>query len=172
MPQKHLANFITCLRIVCALVLLWQQIFSKWFYVFYLIGGASDVLDGLVARKLKTETKLGSTLDTIADIIFDAAVLIKLIVSGYIPRALIIFTICLAVLKCANIALGFFLHKHFVSVHSPMNKLCGILLFFIPLLITNFPHQLVSTFMATTCALATFAAIQESVYVCKGEELS
>lgn len=172
MPQKHLANFITCLRIVCALVLLWQQIFSKWFYVFYLIGGASDALDGLVARKLKQETKLGSTLDTIADIIFDAAVLIKLIVSGYIPLALIIFTICLAVLKCANIALGFFLHKHFVSVHSPMNKLCGILLFFVPLLITNFPHQLVSTFMATTCALATFAAIQESVYVCKGEELS
>lgn len=169
MLQKYLANLITCLRIVCAFILLWLQIFSKCFFVFYLIGGASDALDGLLARKLKQETKLGSTLDTIADIIFDAAVLIKLIVSGYIPRTLIIFTICLAALKCFNIALGFLLHKHFISVHSPMNKLCGILLFFVPLLIANFPYQPVSAFMATTCALATFAAIQESVYVCNGK---
>lgn len=165
MLQKHLANLITCLRVVCALILFWLQLFSKWFYVFYLVGGTSDMLDGLIARKLKQETKLGNTLDTIADIIFDASVLTKLIVSGYIPRWLIIFTICIATLKCANIALGLFLHKHFVSVHSTINKLCGILLFFIPLLIANFSHQIVSVFFAITCTLVTFAAIQESIYI-------
>lgn len=165
MLQKHLANLITCLRVVCALILFWLQLFSKWFYVFYLTGGASDVLDGLIARKLKQETKLGSMLDTLADIVFYASVLTKLIVSGYIPHWLIIFTICIATLKCANIMLGFFLHKHFVAVHSTMNKLCGILLFFIPLLIAIFSRQIVSVFIAITCTLATFAAIQESVYI-------
>ncbi len=59
---KHIANIITGIRIVCAIALLFCPTFSSWFYIPYILGGISDVFDGIVARHFGKETKFGARL--------------------------------------------------------------------------------------------------------------
>ena len=166
-----MANIITSLRIVCALTLGLCPTFSKWFYILYIIAGISDVLDGICARYFGKETKLGAQLDTIADIIFTAVVLFKVINAVTVPIWLIIWTIVIAVIKAINIIYGFIKYKKFVSEHTIPNKACGIFLFMIPLCIGFFPWQPVEALILITCAMATFAAVQEGYYIRKGKEI-
>lgn len=166
------ANVITCVRIVCALVLVFCPTFSAWFNVFYIIGGVSDVLDGIAARRLGEETRLGAQLDTIADIIFSAVVILKVVRKIYIPMWLIIWIACIAVVKCVNIISGFIIYKRLVSEHTVMNKICGILLFAVPLCIGQLPQQAAAVLIILTCCAATFAAVQEGYYIRTGKEIS
>ena len=165
-----MANAITSVRIVCALVLIACPTFSKWFYLFYLIGGVSDVLDGFAARRLGKETEFGARLDTIADIAFTAVVLVKVVRAVSVPAWLLIWIICIAVIKCINMISGFAIRKRFVSEHTMMNRLCGVLLFVIPFCIGRFPRQSVAVLMILTCAAATAAAVQEGYYIRSGKE--
>lgn len=167
-----MANTITSVRIVCALALSFCPTFSKWFYTIYIIGGVSDVLDGFAARLLKNESEFGATLDTIADIVFTAVVVIKVFRIIYIPLWLIIWTACIAVIKCISIICGFIKNKRFISEHTVMNKICGVLLFSIPLCIGRFSWQTISVLIILTCSSATFAAVQEGYYICTGKEVS
>ena len=80
-----MANTITLFRIATGIVLLLCQVFSPAFYVFYIAAGLSDMLDGFVARKTDTVSKLGARLDTIADFVFVAVCLIKLLPILHIP---------------------------------------------------------------------------------------
>ena len=166
-----MANLITGIRIVCALALLFCPTFSGWFYALYVLGGVSDVLDGFAARHLGTETKRGAQLDTIADIIFTGVVLIKVLQAVRIPAWLLIWTVCIAAIRCISIISGFVIHKRFVSEHTVLNKLCGGLLFAIPLGIGWLPRQPVEVLVILTCVLATIAAVQEGYYIRAGKEI-
>ena len=46
-----MANILTGIRILCGLLILCFPAFSEWYYCFYLLGGFSDAIDGIVARK-------------------------------------------------------------------------------------------------------------------------
>lgn len=166
-----MANFITCIRIVCAPVLIFCPTFSAWFYVFYFLGGISDVLDGIAARHFGKETKLGARLDTVADIVFFVTVIIKTVRAIYIPLWLIIWMICIAVIKCIGIISGFVIHKRFIAEHTLMNKISGVLLFAIPVCAGILPPRPVEAIIILTCAAATFAAIQEGHFIRTGKEI-
>ena len=73
-----MANLLTGSRILCALALLACPAFSKGFYLLYILGGITDVFDGMAARRLNAETELGARLDTAADTVFALVVLCKL----------------------------------------------------------------------------------------------
>ena len=63
-----MADILTFLRIICALLILIFPAFSKWYYLFYLFGGITDAVDGVVARRLGNATAWGAKFDTVADI--------------------------------------------------------------------------------------------------------
>lgn len=167
-----MANGITSIRIICALGLIFCPTFSAWFYALYIIGGISDVLDGFVARVLAKETKLGAKLDSVADILFVVIATIKTVHSIYITVWIIVWIILIAVIKFVNILSGFIIYKRFVFEHTVINKICGVLLFGIPLCIGKFPLQLVEVLIILVCVIATFAAILEGYYICTGKEIS
>lgn len=50
-------------------------------------------LDGIAARQFGKETQLGAQLDTIADIVFTAVVIIKMVQTVYIPVWLLIWVV-------------------------------------------------------------------------------
>ena len=65
-----MANVITLMRIGLAISLLFIRKYSPLFLILYSICGFTDILDGYIARKTRTESKFGAKLDTIADLLF------------------------------------------------------------------------------------------------------
>ena len=94
-----MANTITIFRIAASIVLLFCPVFSPAFYVFYIAAGLSDMIDGFVARKTDTVSKLGARLDTIADFMFVVVCLIKLFPVLSIPVWLYIWIGIIALIK-------------------------------------------------------------------------
>ena len=65
-----IADWITGSRIVFSLFMLSTPVHSLWFFIFYLLSGVTDIIDGPVARKMGTCSEFGARLDTVADILF------------------------------------------------------------------------------------------------------
>ena len=128
-----MANIITSIRILLSAVLLFFPVFSPAFYAVYLTSGFTDLIDGAVARKTNTVSEFGSRLDTIADIVFVAVCLIKLLPVLNTPIWLYIWIAVIAFIRVTNIAAGYIRQKMFMAVHSIINKMTGGLLFIFPL---------------------------------------
>ena len=157
-----MANIITGIRIVLSVVLMFCQALSPTFYALYIAAGISDMIDGAVARKTGAVSELGSRLDTIADIVFVAVCLIKLLPVLHVPLWLYIWIAVIAFIKVANIAVGFVGQKELISVHSMMNKLTGGMLFVLPLTLAFIDPRYSG---AVVCIVATAAAIQEGYLI-------
>lgn len=87
MNLRHIPNFITALRLVLVIpvvVLLIQRRFTEALLVFA-VAGASDVLDGFLARRYGWFTRLGGWLDPVADKIMLVSTYVTLVWLGLIP---------------------------------------------------------------------------------------
>lgn len=164
-----MANLITCIRIICSIVLLFCPVFSPAFYILYLAAGVSDMADGPVARKMGRVSEFGSKFDTAADFVLVAVCLIKLIPAVHVPIPLIIWIIVIAVIKAINLISGYVMRKEFVVFHTVMNKVTGILLFMLPMTLTFIDLKIIGTIVSMA---ATFAAIQEGHLIRTVEEKS
>lgn len=153
------ANFITSARILCSLALLFCTPLSLPFYVLYTTAGSSDIFDGLIARKTNTATKFGAKLDTLADIVFTAVVLIKLLPILELPVWIIVWVGVIALIKLVSIVIGFVRHHTLTAVHSVINKITGALVFILPFTI---PIINIRYTAGLVCVVATVAAIMES----------
>ena len=163
-----MANIITGIRIVLSSFLLFCPAFSPAFFMLYIAAGVSDMIDGAVARKTGTVSEFGSRLDTVADIIFAAVCLIKLIPVLDVPIWVYIWIAVITSIKAANIAAVYIRQKEFISVHSMINKVTGGLLFVFPLTLTFIDLRYSA---AVVCTVATAAAIQEGFTVIKKMKL-
>ena len=159
---KHIANILTGCRILGSILLLFFPAFSLVFYIVYLLCGFCDMIDGTVARKTNSTSHFGSQLDTIADLVFVVAAMIKLLPAIHLPGWLWFWIGVIAVIKISNIIWGFVSKKRFIALHTIMNKATGLLLFLWPLIISFAELQCTAI---VVCSVATFSAIQEGVYV-------
>ena len=157
-----MANIITIIRILCSTAILFSPVFSVAFYALYIIAGLTDIADGLVARRTNTVSEFGAKLDTVADVVFDAVCLVKLLPVMDIPVWLYVWIGIIAFIKVINIVSGFVVQKQFVAVHSVMNKVAGLLLFALPLTLSFVDLKYSAT---VVCAVATFAAVQEGHFI-------
>ena len=162
-----MANAITFFRIAASIVLLFCPVSSPAFYAFYIAAGLSDMLDGFAARKTKTVSEFGASLDTIADFVFVVVCLIKLLPVLCIPAWLYAWIGIIALVKVVNIISAFVVQKRFVPVHSVMNKVTGALLFLLPLTIPAVPLKCSAVI---ACTAATLAAMQEGHFIRTGRE--
>ena len=154
-----LANGITLFRILCSLALLFCMPLSLPFYVLYAVAGLSDIFDGRIARKMNTVTKFGAKLDTFADIVFAAVVLIKLLPILKLPLWMIVWVGVIALIKLVNIVIGFVRHHTLTAIHSVINKVAGVLVFILPFTIQIIDIRYTAVLV---CIVATVAAIMES----------
>ncbi len=161
-----MANVITGLRILVSAVLVFCPVFSQIFYVLYLIAGLSDMVDGIIARKTNSVSEFGSRFDGVADFVFVAVCLIKILPVIDIPIWLYVWTVVIALIKIINIISGVVKQKRYVAVHTTMNKVTGVLLFMLPLTLTVVP--LIYTGIPI-CSVATFAAVQEGHFIRTGK---
>jgi len=85
----------------------------------------------------------------------------------HIPGWLWIWGGVIVAIKISNIILGYVTEKQFVSLHTVMNKITGLLLFLLPFTVSlvELKHTAI-----VVCFLATLSAIQEGYYIRKGRE--
>ena len=159
---KYIANMLTCFRIFGSILILFFSAFSLEFYITYILCGFSDMIDGTIARKTNSSSKFGSQLDTIADFIFVVVSMFKLLPAIHIPGWLWIWVGVIAVIKISNIIWGYISNKQFISLHTIMNKVTGLLLFLLPLTI---PFLELNYLAIAVCSIATLSAIQEGFYI-------
>ena len=157
-----MANIITIVRILCSIAILFCSVFSVAFYSLYIAAGLTDMADGWVARKTNTVSEFGSKLDTIADLIFVVVCLFKLIPVLDVLVWLYVWIGVIALIKVINIVSGYIVQKHFMAVHSVMNKVTGALLFALPLTLSFIDLRYSAT---VVCIAATFSAVQEGHFI-------
>ena len=160
-----MANAITGVRIVLSVALLFCPALSPAFSVLYLTAGITDMIDGAVARRTGTVSAFGAKLDTVADVVFVAVCLLKLLPVLRVPVWLCIWIAVIAVIKLANIAAGYIRQKAFITVHSVINKVTGGLLFVFPLTLSRIDLKYSA---AVVCAVATVAAVYEGYLIQAG----
>jgi CDP-diacylglycerol--glycerol-3-phosphate 3-phosphatidyltransferase len=165
---KYIANTLTSFRILGSFLLLFFPVFSLAFYITYILCGCSDMIDGTIARKTNSTSKFGSQLDTTADLVFVVVSMIRLLPVIHLPQWLWIWVGMIVVIKISNITWGYVSKKQFISLHTIMNKVTGLLLFLLPLTISFVELKYAAI---VVCSVATFSAIQEGVYVITDSEL-
>ncbi|MGN1014392.1 MAG: CDP-alcohol phosphatidyltransferase family protein [Butyricicoccus sp.] len=160
--MKYFANIITIARLIAAPMLLFTEPLLPPFYALFLFCGITDMLDGAVARKTHSESKLGAVLDSIADIVFVIVCLITLLPMITFPFFLWIWIGIIALIRVINLVSGYLYHLKLVMLHTYANKATGLLLFLLPFTLgfvrIDYPAVLV-------CIMATFAAIQEGYLI-------
>ena len=162
MQAKHIANIVTVFRVLGSVLLLFFPAFSSAFYILYILCGFSDMIDGTIARKTNSAGELGAKIDTAADLAFVTASLIKILPAIPVPGWLWIWGTGITMIKIGNILRGYAFKKQFLSLHTVMNKITGVLLFLLPLTLSFI--ELKYSSMAV-CFIATLAAIQEGVSI-------
>lgn len=91
MTLRHLPNAITCLRLAMAPLLLWL-LWSRHFQAALavaLVAGASDLLDGFLAKRFGWQSRLGSLLDPIADKLMLGLAMVGLWLVAVVPAWLV-----------------------------------------------------------------------------------
>ena len=132
--KKNLANYITSIRLVGAICLLFTETLSKPFFIIYVISGITDALDGFVARKLNIVSDFGRKLDSVSDLLFSGIMLIKIVpillakTPSYIP---ILIYIAVGIRALCYIFVGI-RFKKFSSRHTIYNKIITGMMFFLP----------------------------------------
>ena len=162
---KHIANILSGCRILGSILLLFFPVFSTAFFILYLLCGFSEMIDGTIARKTNSASEMGGKIDTIADFVFMAVSVVKLLPSIFIPGWLWIWVTAIALVKTANILLRYILNNEFVALHTIMNKATGLLLFLLPFTISFVDPQYS---LLLVCAVATFSSIQEGIFIIAG----
>ena len=157
---KYIANIVTGCRIFGSALLLFLPVLSVAFYSIYIICGLSDMIDGTIARKTNSTSEIGSKMDTIADLVFVIVSLIKILPIITIPKWL--WGGVIAIMRISNIIWGYVSKKQFISLHTIMNKVTGLLLFLLPLTI-SFVELKYSSIVV--CCCATLSAVQEGFYI-------
>ena len=104
MTRAQLPNALTVSRMVMALPLLWLLASARWqaALVLALVAGATDVLDGFLAKRYGWQSVLGGILDPIADKLLLSVCFLGLWSSGQLPT----WIVARRSMSCAPTAAG------------------------------------------------------------------
>lgn len=168
MKLKYIPNCLSILRILLVPVFIFLFLKERYYWALavFLIGGATDVLDGILARRFGWITDIGKILDPIGDKLMQCAALACLYAKHIIPLWLLIFFAVKESLMLIG-GLFVFMKKKFVVVSSWQGKLAVVffyaaIVFFIVARITDYqvplPAQL--AICIVMLGLALFAILK------------
>ncbi|MBQ6847952.1 MAG: CDP-alcohol phosphatidyltransferase family protein [Clostridia bacterium] len=134
---KNLPNCITVTRMLGTVALLFTKPLTTWFYIIYALTGLTDVLDGFLARRLKITNEFGAKLDSAADLLFYAVMLIMLMpfLIKKLPMAIWYCVAVVVLLRIGAYITAAIKLRKFAAKHSPINKITGAMVFSIPFIL-------------------------------------
>lgn len=166
---KKVPNLVTIIRIILSVILLFTKPFSTLFFLLYVTGGVSDILDGYIARKYKLTSEYGALLDSIGDFIFILVLLYLLYPYVRLSQLLTIWIVVICIIRFGSIFVALLRFHTVAFLHTYLNKAMGLLLFCFPIFFVCFGIQLTSIIL---CSVATLSAVEELVIHIKAKELN
>jgi CDP-diacylglycerol--glycerol-3-phosphate 3-phosphatidyltransferase len=156
--MKNLANYISIARIILVLILAILEPLSFLFYVIYTVSGISDIMDGFIARKTNSTSKLGEKLDSAADFIM-VIILVPIFYTILNPGTrILLWIIVIGIIRTISLLIVLVKYKTFGMLHTYGNKITGLILFLIPLLLIIVPNGVL---MYLVCSVASVSALEE-----------
>lgn len=167
--KKYVPNVITCFRIILSACLLFMNPDQISFLLTYITCGFTDVVDGYLARKWNLNSEIGAMLDSMADFIFITVVFVI-----FVPRLewkgwMLWWIGIIAVIRVLSILIGAVRFKTIASIHTYGNKITGLLLFCVPILLQAL-GLVISVIMI--CAVASVSAIEELMIIVYSDTLN
>ena len=161
------ADTITSVRIAASLFLLFLPLRSAGFLVVYTLTGLTDALDGWLARKTGTASDFGARLDSIADLLFYAVLLLRLspVLWQALPAAIWYAVAGIILVRLTAYAAAVIKYHRFAALHTWLNKLTGIGVF---LLSYVFAVSTGVGYSWAVCVLALTASLEElAIHLCR-----
>ncbi|MFC4270242.1 CDP-alcohol phosphatidyltransferase family protein [Sneathiella chungangensis] len=121
----NIPNSITLIRMIMVPIIVWLILAEQMYAAFlaFLLAGASDALDGLIAKQFDLVTPLGTYLDPLADKILLVSIYVTLGVQQDLPSWLVILVVSRDILIVGAILLTFLLELNIAIVPSKLSKL-------------------------------------------------
>lgn len=166
---KKVPNLVSIIRIILSVILLFTKPLSALFFLLYLAGGISDILDGYIARKYKLTSEFGALLDSIGDFIFILVLLFLLYPYVRVSQPLTIWIVVICIIRFSSILVAFFRFHTIAFLHTYLNKATGLLLFCFPIFFVFFGMELTGIIL---CSVATLSAVEELAIHIKAKELN
>ncbi len=170
----NIPNFLSLLRIILVpviVIFLIQESYVQALITFT-VAGLTDVFDGILARTLNRQTKLGSFLDPLADKILLATSFVTLSIFGLIPSWLAVivisrdFIILLGIAILSIMSIAYEIKPAFVSKVTTVLQIATI---FFALLFKTVVHDISFNWIIILCWLtAVFTVASGLTYIIRG----
>lgn len=162
------ANMITSLRIIGAIILVFVEPLELPFYVIYGLCIGSDVIDGYVARKTHTASSLGAKLDSIGDGLLLLVVLWVVLPVLDLSMGYVYWIVFIASIKILSLGIGAYRYHKLAFLHTYLNKLTGILLFGLVMFMLAIDIDVV---VMIVCIVGTLSAVEDCMINATSKEL-
>jgi CDP-diacylglycerol--glycerol-3-phosphate 3-phosphatidyltransferase len=165
----NIPNLITISRIILSVVLLTVIDSVPLFLSIFFIAGLSDIADGYIARRFNMVTTVGAKLDSIADVVFNIAILSVLYIKfrWVLNDNLLLFIIVIAI-KLLSVIISKIKFGKIMFLHTIANKITGILVFIaVPCLM----FKMNNCYIITILGVAILAALEELLILIKDDEI-
>lgn len=137
---KHVPNILTILRFLLIPIILYFIFAGNYIlgFIFFTISGATDILDGCIARKFNLISNFGKLMDPLADKLTQISVLASLVIVDIIP----VWILAIVILKELIMVIGAsFLYGKDVVVYSKWYGKLATVLFYLAIVISLFTKQ-------------------------------
>jgi CDP-diacylglycerol--glycerol-3-phosphate 3-phosphatidyltransferase len=124
-------------------------------------------LDGYIARKTGTTSKLGEILDSVADLVLAAVMLVIFVPLFAWEQWMLYWMGMIASARFLSLAVGYLKYKSLPLLHTYANKATGIALCCFPIL-----YQILGLTVtaAILCGIASLSALEElAINICSRE---
>ena len=158
--MKSIPNIISVTRILLSLILLLIEPFTTIFWLIYMVCGLSDIVDGYIARKTDSISKIGTALDSFADFVLLSVMLVVLLPKIWIPFEVLVWASVIAAIRMVSLGIVKYKYHRLIVLHTLFNKITGFLLFCVPLLYLFINMRILGYCI---CIVASIASIEELI---------
>lgn len=159
--MKHLANIISFTRILLSLSLFFFLNNKVAYIIIFAIASFSDFIDGTIARKTNSQSKLGEALDDYGDIALAAVAITSLAI--WLKREALVFIpflIVVVILKVANAIITKNKFGRAAILHTILAKITFTFVFITPI-VYLLADSTILIFISFSLAILT--AIEEGI---------
>ena len=145
--MKNIPNILSVIRIILVIVFVvvfFAPISKMWALIVFLTAGATDVLDGYLARRFNWITNLGKVLDPLADKLMQCTALVCLCIDKVVP---VWFLVIFFLKEILTLVLGFIVvRRRSIVVASKWYGKTSVCLFYLTIciaVILKYPHGII-----------------------------